>query len=57
MTLLRVCLIDVYKIHTNSLIMSTKYNYDNYVITIDFRSDFAMAITASDIYSGDYFIN
>ena len=37
--------------------MSTKYNYDNYTITVDFKGDLEMAITASDVYSGDIFIN
>ena len=37
--------------------MSSKYNYDNYTITVDFKTDFALAITASDVYTGDYFLN
>lgn len=37
--------------------MSSKYNYDNYVVTVDFKEPTALAITASDVYSGDIFIN
>ena len=37
--------------------MSTKYNYEPYTITVDFQNDFQMAITASDLFSGDIFIN
>ena len=37
--------------------MSCKYTYDNYTVTVDFKSDFSLAITASDVYTGDYFIN
>ena len=37
--------------------MSTKYNYDNYNITCDFKSDLQLTMTASDTYSGDIFIN
>lgn len=40
-----------------TLLMSQKYNYDNFTLTVDFKNDFALAITASDIYSGDSFIN
>jgi|JI9StandDraft_1071089.scaffolds.fasta_scaffold187849_1 hypothetical protein len=37
--------------------MSSKYNYDNYVITVDFKEATALSMTASDVYSGDIFIN
>ena len=37
--------------------MSNKFIYDNYTITVDFKSDFSLSITASDVYTGDYFIN
>lgn len=37
--------------------MSGKFNYDNYVLTVDFKSDFALTITASDVYSGSIFMN
>lgn len=37
--------------------MSNKYSYDSYTITVDFKTDFEMAITASDVFNGDVFIN
>lgn len=37
--------------------MSNKFIYDNYTITVDFKTDFSLSITASDVYSGDYFMN
>ncbi len=37
--------------------MSTKYTYDNYTITVDFKNDLHLAMTASDVFSGDIFIN
>jgi len=37
--------------------MSSKFTYDNYTITTEFKNDFNLSITASDNYSGDYFIN
>jgi len=37
--------------------MSTKYTYDNYIFTLDFKNEFEMAITASDLLNGDIFIN
>ena len=37
--------------------MSTKYTYDNYVITVDFKEPNLLSMTASDIYSGDIYIN
>lgn len=37
--------------------MSIKFSYDNYTITADFRDDFNLSMTASDNFSGDYFLN
>jgi len=37
--------------------MSNKFSYDNYTITVDFKTDFSLSITASDLYTGDIFIN
>lgn len=37
--------------------MSSKFTYDNYTITVEFKNDFNLSITASDNYSGDYFLN
>ncbi len=37
--------------------MSSKYSFDNYNITLDFKTDFALAITVSDVYTGDYFLS
>lgn len=37
--------------------MSCKYSYDNYTVTADFRNDFCLSITASDLITGDVFIN
>lgn len=37
--------------------MSCKYTYDNYTVTLDFKNDFCLSITASDLISGDIFIN
>ena len=37
--------------------MSIKFNYGNYTITADFKDDFNLSMTASDNFSGDYFLN
>lgn len=37
--------------------MSSKFNYDNFTITVDFKNDFHLAMTVSDNYTGDFFIN
>jgi hypothetical protein len=37
--------------------MSSKFTYDNYTITTEFKNDFNLSITASDNYTGDYFLN
>lgn len=37
--------------------MSTKYTYDNYVMTVDFKEPTVLSMTASDTYSGDIFMN
>lgn len=35
----------------------SKYTYDTYTITVNFETDFIFAITASDVLTGDVFIN
>ena len=37
--------------------MSIKFNYANYTITADFKDDFNLSMTASDNFTGDYFLN
>lgn len=37
--------------------MNHKFTYDNYTLTADFKNDFALTLTASDLYSGDSFLN
>jgi len=37
--------------------MSTKFNYENFTITVDFKNDFALSMTVSDNFTNDYFIN
>lgn len=37
--------------------MSLKFNYDNYTLTTLFKDDFNLSLTASDNFTGDYFIN
>lgn len=37
--------------------MSIKFNLGNYTITADFKDDFNLSMTASDNFTGDYFLN
>lgn len=37
--------------------MSLKFSYDNYTLTTLFKDDFSLSLTASDNFTGDYFIN
>ena len=37
--------------------MASKYNYDNYTITVDFKTDFSLSMTAVNHYTEEYFAN
>jgi len=37
--------------------MASSYNYDHYTITVDFKTDFSLSMTALNNYTEEYFVN